>query len=79
MIVAMVGRFFITYAMNAGAQISLEVCPTELRGQGCGLANVFAQASVFFAPYIVYSVLRQNSSETIINFKAWGKSHFKTF
>ena len=56
MVIAMVGRFFVTYAMNAGAQISLEVCPTELRGQGSGLANVFAQASVFFAPQIVYSV-----------------------
>jgi hypothetical protein len=56
MVVAMTGRFFVTYAMNAGAQISLEVCPTELRGQGSGLANVFAQATTFFSSYIVYSV-----------------------
>ena len=61
MAVAMVGRFFVTYAMNAGAQISLEVCPTELRGQGSGLANLFAQATTFFSPYIVYSV-RSNFS-----------------
>lgn len=54
-ILAMVGRFFITYSMNASAQISLEVVPTELRGQGTALANVFAQISNFFAPQIVYS------------------------
>merc|ERR1719447_1210194 len=37
------------------AQISLEVVPTQLRGQGCALANVCAQISNFFAPQIVYS------------------------
>ena len=54
-IFAMIGRFFITYSMNTSAQISLEVVPTELRGQGTALANVFAQISNFFAPQIVYS------------------------
>ena len=54
-ILAMFGRFFITYAMNTSAQISLEVVPTQLRGQGSALANVFAQISNFFAPQIVYS------------------------
>ena len=33
-LMAMVGRFFITYAMNTGTQITFEVVPTELRGQG---------------------------------------------
>jgi len=54
-IFAMIGRFFITYSMNTSAQISLEVVPTQLRGQGTALANVFAQISNFFAPQIVYS------------------------
>lgn len=52
---AMIGRFFITFAMNTGAQISFEVVPTELRGQGNALANVFALGAQFFSPYIVYS------------------------
>ncbi len=53
---AMLGRFFITYAMNTGTQITYEVVPTVLRGQGNALANVFAQAAQFCAPYIVFSV-----------------------
>ena len=55
-VLAMMGRFFITFAMNTGAQISFEVVPTELRGQGNALANVMAQGTQFFSPYIVYSV-----------------------
>ena len=56
-IFAMIGRFFITYAMNTGAQLTFEVVPTELRGQGNALANVMSQAAMFFSPYIVYSVI----------------------
>ena len=55
-VMAMFGRFFITYAMNTAAQISLEVVPTELRGQGTAIANVCAQIATFFAPQIVYAV-----------------------
>ncbi len=55
-VMAMFGRFFITYAMNTAAQISLEVVPTELRGQGTAVANVCAQIATFFAPQIVYAV-----------------------
>ena len=51
----MVGRLFIIYAMNTAAQLSLEVVPTQLRGQGNALANVCAQIANFFAPQIVYS------------------------
>ena len=56
-LMAMFGRFFITYAMNTGTQITFEVVPTELRGQGNALANVFGQLGMFFSPYIVYSVV----------------------
>ena len=51
----MVGRLIIVYAMNAASQLSLEVVPTQLRGQGNALANVCAQAASLFAPQIVYS------------------------
>ena len=54
-ILAMLGRGFITYSINTAAQISLEVVPTELRGQGSAFANVCAQASMFFAPQVVFS------------------------
>lgn len=54
-ILAMLGRGFITYSINTAAQISLEVVPTELRGQGSALANVCAQVSMFFAPQVVFS------------------------
>ena len=52
----MFGRFFITYAMNTGTQLTFEVLPTALRGQGNALANIFSNMSQFFGPYIVYSV-----------------------
>ena len=38
---AMFGRFFITYAMNTGTQITFEVVPTELRGQGGNSIDTF--------------------------------------
>jgi len=54
-VLAMIGRAFVTYSMNTSAQISMEVIPTQLRGQGTALANVFSQIANFFAPQIVYS------------------------
>ncbi len=54
-VMGMVARLFITYAMNCSGQLTLEVVPTQLRGQGTALANVCAQMSNFFAPYVVYS------------------------
>lgn len=53
---AMIGRFFITYAMNTGGQITYEIAPTQLRGQANALANVCGQGAMFFSPFIVYSV-----------------------
>ena len=54
-VVGMIGRLFMCYAMNTAAQLSFEVVPTQLRGQGTALANVCAQIANFFAPQIVYS------------------------
>ena len=65
-IMAMTGRFFITYSMNTAAQISLEVVPTQLRGQGTALANVCAMMSNFFAPQIVYSTVLDNRAPFLI-------------
>ena len=66
----MIGRFFMTYAMNTGTQISYEVVPTVLRGQGNALANVFSLSSAFFSPYIVYSVRFYSHKSEILFFFA---------
>ena len=53
---AMLGRLFVTVSVTSGAQMSYEMIPTVLRGQGNALANFCAQISLFFTPMIVYSV-----------------------
>ncbi len=65
-VMGMIGRLFIIYAMNVAAQLSLEVVPTQLRGQGNALANVCAQISNFFAPQIVYSKVHDPSMPFIL-------------
>ena len=55
-ILAMFGRFCATYAINTGFQFSVEMMPTQLRGQGTALANVMAMVANIVSPYIVYSV-----------------------
>lgn len=55
-VLALSGRFFQTYAMNTGVQISFELVPTVLRGQGNALANVMSQFAMIFSPFIVYQV-----------------------
>ena len=54
-VIALVGRFFITFAMNAGQQMSFELFPTELRAQGSSLTRVVSQLVIFGSPYVVYS------------------------
>jgi len=49
----------------------MEIVPTQLRGQGSGLANVAAQASTFFSPYIVYSVMCHPEMTSHISIKSW--------
>ena len=53
---AMAARFWATYAVNTGIQFTVEVMPTQLRGQGTALVNVMSMASTMASPYIVYSV-----------------------
>ena len=53
---AMLGRFFVTYALQAGMQFQFEVFPTQLRAQGSAVASVCVMVFQFFIPYIVYSV-----------------------
>ena len=55
-ILAMSGRFFATYAMNTGFQFTVEMLPTQLRGQGMALFNVMSMFSSMASPLVVYSV-----------------------
>jgi len=52
---AMLGRFFITYALNAGMQFQFEVFPTQLRAQGSAVASIAVMLFQLVIPYIVYS------------------------
>jgi len=65
----MLGRVFATYAMNLGFQFTVEVMPTDLRGQGTALMNVMSMVSQMASPYIVYSaVLSEKAPFLIIAF-----------
>lgn len=52
----MFGRFFISIAQNAGAQSSIEIAPTQLRGQGAGMASTAGEIANIFSPGIIYLV-----------------------
>jgi len=54
-VMAMIGRFWATYAMNTGFQFTVECMPTQLRGQGSALANTMGMMASMLSPYIVYS------------------------
>ena len=55
-IMALAGRFFITIAMNTGVQYTVELVPTQLRGQGVGIVHITGHCATFFAPFILYLV-----------------------
>ena len=55
-VLAMIGRFWATYAMNTGFQFTVECMPTQLRGQGTALANTMGMVTSMLSPYVVYSV-----------------------
>ena len=60
-LMAMVGRFFITYAMNTGTQITFEVVPTELRGQGpdsVDFDHVFHHFGAFCSYKLTHHVIK---------------------
>jgi len=63
---AMAARFWATYAMNTGMQFSVEVMPTQLRGQGTALVNVMSMVSQMASPYIVYSSVLSEKAPFII-------------
>lgn len=56
MVLAMVGRFMITMAMNVGMQYQVEVLPTVARGQGMAFIHTVGFLAAFVSPYIVYLV-----------------------
>jgi len=62
----MLGRVFATYAMNLGFQFTVEVMPTDLRGQGTALMNVMSMVSQMASPYIVYSAVLSDKAPFII-------------
>merc|ERR1719184_742963 len=62
----MLGRVFATYAMNLGFQFTVEVMPTDLRGQGTALMNVMSMVSQMASPYIVYSAVISESTPFLI-------------
>lgn len=51
---AMLGRFCITIAMNAGIQYTVELVPTQLRGQGVSVVHIMGHCATFFVPFILY-------------------------
>lgn len=55
-LLAMASRFFITIAMNTGIQYTVELIPTQLRGQGTGVVHITGHGATFFAPFILYLV-----------------------
>ncbi|XP_042882821.1 solute carrier family 22 member 21-like [Penaeus japonicus] len=54
MVLAMVGRFMITMAMNVGMQYQVEVLPTVARAQGMAFIHTVGFLAAFVSPYIVY-------------------------
>ena len=52
---AFIGCFFAQNSMNSCFQHTLELLPTEVRGQGAAFVNVVAHAATFFGPYIAIS------------------------
>jgi hypothetical protein len=54
--IAIFGRFFISIAQNAGAQLSIEIAPTQLRGQGASMASTAGEIANIFSPTIIYLV-----------------------
>jgi hypothetical protein len=55
-VLAMASRFFTTTAINSGLQYTVELIPTQLRGQGTGVIHITGHGATFFAPFILYLV-----------------------
>ncbi|XP_059350997.1 organic cation transporter-like protein [Daphnia carinata] len=65
-VLAMASRFFITIAMNTGLQYTVELIPTQLRGQGTGVVHITGHAATFFAPFILYLSTYYNTLPYIV-------------
>ena len=57
-------RFMITYAYNTGLNLTLEIVPTAVRGQGLAFSLVMSQVFNFFVPYIVHTVYERPKTHT---------------
>lgn len=65
-LLAMASRFFITIAMNTGIQYTVELIPTQLRGQGTGVVHITGHGATFFAPFILYLSTYYNTLPYIV-------------
>jgi len=65
-VLAMIARFFATYAMNTNFQFTVEVLPTALRGQGMALVNVMSMFSQMASPVFVYSSVLSEKAPFIL-------------
>jgi hypothetical protein len=66
---AMIGRFLVTFALNSNYQLTTEIMPTQLRGQGFALSNAIAQLANMVSPYVIYSVRWKRSIKNQLVFK----------
>jgi len=53
-LLAMVGRFCVTVVINGAIQYTVELMPTQLRGQGVSAIHIAGHGATFFAPLILY-------------------------
>ncbi|XP_059098093.1 solute carrier family 22 member 1-like [Tigriopus californicus] len=55
LIMTMIGRLCVTYALNTVFNICLEIVPTVVRGQGMAMAKLLADLAIFTSPYVVFT------------------------
>lgn len=55
-LLAMIGRFCVTVVINGAIQYTVELMPTQLRGQGVSAIHISGHGATFFAPLILYLV-----------------------
>ncbi len=62
----MLGRFFVTLAINTVLQQTYEIMPTQLRAQGAALASSLGFVATIAAPYVAFSVYIRHIETVLI-------------
>ncbi|XP_038077015.1 organic cation transporter protein-like [Patiria miniata] len=65
-IVAMIGKFFITAAFDVTYLVTAEVFPTILRNVGVGSASLFGRVGGIVAPFVVYLTFLHTSIPLLV-------------